>query len=53
MTLRQGCARVLNDHGAYNPLNLDKYAMIRQYRQGFLTYRTREKKYREFIFSHI
>jgi hypothetical protein len=44
MTLRQGCARILNDPGAYKPLNLGECARVSQDRQGFLTYRTREKK---------
>ena len=44
MTLRQGCAKVLNDHGAHKSQDLGRYATIRQYRQGFLTYYKREKK---------
>jgi hypothetical protein len=44
MILRQGCARVIVNPGAYNPLNNGECAMVRQDRQGLATYCVHEEK---------
>jgi hypothetical protein len=49
MRLRQGCARVIDDPGAYKPLNLNECARVRQDRQGFSTYCGRARKVQGFI----
>ncbi len=43
MTLRQGCARVRQDPGAYKPLNVGECARVRQDRQGFKNYCARAR----------
>jgi hypothetical protein len=44
MTLRQGCARITINSGAYNPLNIGECARMRQDRQGLPTYCAHERK---------
>ena len=53
MTLRQGCARVIDDPGAYKPLNLGECAMVRQDRQDLGTYRARARKIQCFTFFSL
>ena len=50
MIVRQGCARVVDDPGAHNPLSFGECARVRQDRQGFTTYRARARKNTEFTF---
>jgi hypothetical protein len=53
MILRQGCARVPDDPGAYKSLILKECAMMRQYRQGLATYYARARKIQDLSFISL